>query len=110
MIRHIVMWRMRGDTPEERLESSNLVKSKFENLKGQVPGLINIEVGINYSEVDYSCDAVLVTDFETHDALVHYGQHPAHLSVRDELLGVRIERFQVDYECSDPRSHGMAIQ
>ena len=50
------------------------------------------------SAVDYACDVVLYSEFESWDALQAYAEHPAHLRVRDKLVGIRIARHQVDYE------------
>ncbi|MEX3856376.1 Dabb family protein [Paraburkholderia sp. BR10923] len=97
MIRHIVMWRVRGDTPAERETASNLVKRKFEGLRGRIPGMRHLEVGLDYSRVDYACDAVLVTEFDSQEALEAYASHPEHLRVRNELGDLRTARFQVDY-------------
>lgn len=107
MIRHIVMWRVRGDTPAEREAASHLVKMQFEGLRGRIPGMRHLEVGIDSSQVDYACDAVLVTDFESREALEAYASHPEHLRVRRELGDVRTERFQVDYQ---PDSEPAAVR
>lgn len=96
-IRHIVMWKVKGDTPAEREEAIQLVKVRFEGLRDRIAGLIRLEIGIDVSKVDYACDIVLVTDFENAEALAAYATDPAHLEVRDALIGVRIERHQVDY-------------
>jgi len=97
MIRHIVMWRVKGDSLQERHETSLRVKQAFEDLRGRIPGLRHIEVGIDSSNVDYACDTVLVTEFETLAALTAYADHPEHLRVRAELQGLRTTRHQVDY-------------
>ncbi|AXF20411.1 stress responsive protein [Burkholderia pyrrocinia] len=98
MIRHIVMWRVRGDTDAERAAASELVKARFEALRGRIPGMHHLEVGIDLSGVDYACDVVLVTEFESREALEAYASHPEHLRVRTELGDLRTARFQVDYE------------
>lgn len=98
MIRHIVMWQVKGETIDERLATSRKIKFAFEALNGQVPGMHHLEVGINVSPADYACDAVLFSEFESQSALRDYANHPAHLSVRDQLAGLRIARHQVDYE------------
>ncbi|SAK89346.1 stress responsive alpha-beta barrel domain-containing protein [Caballeronia catudaia] len=98
MIRHIVMWRVRGDTPAERLAASNVVKKSFEGLRGRIPGMRHLEVGLDHSRIDYACDAVLVTEFDSQDALDAYASHPEHLRVRNELGDLRTARFQVDYQ------------
>lgn len=97
MVRHIVMWRVKGDSPNERAETRRRVKAAFESLRGHIPGLRSLEVGLDTSGIDCACDAVLVTDFDSQDALDAYAQHPEHLRVRSELIGLRTTRHQVDY-------------
>jgi len=98
MIRHIVMWRVKGDSPAERLAASNLVKTSFEGLRCCIPGMRHLEVGLDSSQVDYACDAVLITEFDSQEALEAYASHPEHLRVRHELGDLRTARFQVDYQ------------
>jgi heme-degrading monooxygenase HmoA len=97
MIKHIVMWNMTGDTKEDRREAAEFLRSRFEGLRGEVPGLLHLEVGLDHSSVDYACDVVLYTEFESQAALDAYASHPAHLRVKSELGEMRIARFQVDY-------------
>lgn len=97
MIRHIVMWKVRGDSPEQRRKTALEVKRQFDGLAGRIPGLRHLEVGIDVSAVDYACDVVLVTEFESAQALADYANHPEHLRVRRELGDARIARYQVDY-------------
>lgn len=96
-VRHIVMWRLRGDTPKERADARAKVKAAFEGLRGRIEGLTHIEIGADVSGVDYACDVVLVSEFADRAALEAYGSHPEHLRVRQELADLRIARFQVDY-------------
>lgn len=96
-IRHIVMWRVAGATADEKRINVETVKRGFESLRGVIPGMIHLEIGIDESRISYACDMVLVTDFESAEALRTYADHPAHRSVRDALDGLRIERHQVDY-------------
>ncbi|MFB9128641.1 Dabb family protein [Paraburkholderia dipogonis] len=110
MIRHIVMWRVRGDTPAERLAGANRVKTSFEGLRGQIPGMSYLEVGLDHSRVDYACDAVLVTEFDSQDALNAYASHPEHLRVRNELGDLRTARFQVDYQADAGVGPGRKVE
>lgn len=96
-VRHIVMWRLRGETAQEREAARRKVKTAFEGLRGRIEGLQAIEVGVDISNVDYACDVVLVSEFATAEQLQRYATHPEHLRVRQELGDVRIERHQVDY-------------
>ncbi|AJA64269.1 MULTISPECIES: Dabb family protein [Bradyrhizobium] len=96
-IRHIVMWRLRGETPAERSAARSKVKTLFEGLRGRIDGLTHIEVGVDVSDVDYACDVVLFSEFTDQAALAAYATHPEHLRVREALGDLRIGRFQVDY-------------
>ena len=97
MIRHIVMWRVRGDDEPTRAANAARVKREFESLIARVPGLVHLEVGLDESRIDYACDVVLVTDFDSREALAAYAEHPEHLRVRRALADLRTERHQVDY-------------
>ncbi|WP_321857404.1 Dabb family protein [Paraburkholderia tropica] len=97
MIKHIVMWNIRGETPGQKTASATLVKRAFEGLKGKIPGLLKLEIGIDISHIDYACDVVLYSEFDSVESLAAYATHPEHLRVRDELAGVRTSRHQVDY-------------
>lgn len=98
MIRHIVMWKLRGDDAAARARHAAIVKREFESLRGHVPGLLHLEVGVDESRIDYACDVVLVSDFASREALAAYAEHPEHLRVRRTLGDLRRERHQVDYE------------
>jgi hypothetical protein len=100
-IKHIVMWRLRGDTPADQAAARARVKTLFEGLKGRIDGLTHIEVGADVSNVDYACDVVLVSEFTDSAALKAYATHPEHLRVREELGDLRIGRFQVDYPIAE---------
>lgn len=98
MIKHIVMWNVRGETPAQRREAADYVKSRFEGLAGRIPGMQCLEVGIDTSRVGHACDVVLYTEFDTQASLDGYASHPEHLRVRNELGDIRIARYQVDYQ------------
>jgi hypothetical protein len=97
-IKHIVMWNVRGDDAATRAANLALLKREFESLRGRIPGLLHVEVGIDESRIDYACDVVLVTEFASREALAGYAEHPEHLRVRRALGDLRIARHQVDYE------------
>ncbi|EKS70351.1 MULTISPECIES: Dabb family protein [unclassified Caballeronia] len=97
MIKHIVMWNVRGETPEQKQQTAEMVKNAFESLGGKIPGMTRLEVGMDVSRVDYACDVVLYTEFENEEFLQAYASHPEHLRVRQALGDVRVARYQVDY-------------
>ena len=100
MIKHIVMWNVRGETQAEKAESVVLLQRSFESLRGRIPGLLHLEVGVDASGIDYACDVVLYSEFESQAALDAYASHPEHLRVKGELADIRTARHQVDYESS----------
>jgi Stress responsive A/B Barrel Domain len=104
MIKHIVMWNVRGDDAGARERHLLLLKTEFESLRGRIPGLLHLEVGIDDSRIDYACDVVLVTEFVSRQALADYAQHPEHLRVRRALGDLRSARHQVDYEIQQPEA------
>ena len=101
MIRHIVMWNVRGATRAEKLANVGKLKDAFLGLRDRIPGLLHLEVGVDTSGVDYACDVVLVSDFDSQAALDGYATHPEHLRVRGELGDIRVARHQVDYPIPD---------
>lgn len=101
MIRHVVMWNVQGATPAQKAASAARLRASFESLRGRIPGLLRLEVGVDTSGVDYACDVVLVSDFASQAALDAYASHPEHLRVKDELAGLRTARHQVDYSVAD---------
>jgi len=97
VIKHIVMWNVRGDTPAEKAQGIARLQRSFESLRGRIPGLLCLEIGVDSSRIDYACDVVLYSEFESQAALDAYGTHPEHLRVKNEVADLRIARHQVDY-------------
>ncbi|MDD5240814.1 MAG: Dabb family protein [Sulfuricella sp.] len=97
MIKHLVMWRLdeaAGDKPGNALK----LKQLLENLNGKIPGLLKLEVGIDFSREGESSDVVLYSEFESRQALAGYLTHPAHAEAAPFVKSVRAERRLVDYE------------
>jgi hypothetical protein len=97
MIKHVVMWRLRGANEAEKTRAQHLVKTVFESLNGKIPGMLHLEIGFDTSAADYACDVVLYSEFESQAALDAYANHPEHWLAKERVGDVRIERHQVDY-------------
>lgn len=110
MIKHIVMWNIRGDTPEAKAAGIAKLQRSFESLRGKIPGLAHLEIGVDASQVDYACDVVLYSEFDSQAALDAYASHPEHLRVKGELADLRIARHQVDYEVPRDTRPGVTPQ
>jgi hypothetical protein len=99
MVKHIVLWKLK-DAAGGRTRSANaaFIKQTLEALRGVIPGLLRIEVGMDFSATADSSDLALVCEFETRAALAAYQEHPAHKAVMPLILEARSERRLVDYE------------
>ena len=108
MIKHIVMWKVRGDDAATRAQNLALLKAEFESLRGRIPGLLHLEIGVDESRIDHAFDVVLYTEFASRQALLDYAEHPEHLRVRRNLGDMRTARHQVDYEIQPEAGRALA--
>ena len=92
MIRHIVMWKFRPGTEGEQEQFLTGLAA----LQGVIPELQKSEVGRNVGEGNY--DAVLVSEFESLEALDRYKNDPRHKAVSALCKSIRTDRVAVDYE------------
>jgi len=99
MVKHIVLWKLK-DSALGATKQENAVKMKqmLEALHGVVPGLVKLEVGIDFSATDASGDIVLYSEFPDRAALDAYQAHPEHQKSVAFVKEVVSERRLVDYE------------
>lgn len=99
MVKHIVLWTLQrtahGRTAEQNARE---IKSRLEALNGRIPGLVKLEVGIDFSRGDFSADVALYSEFVDRDALAAYQVHPEHVEIADFVAVVRETRAVADYE------------
>ena len=99
MVKHIVFWRLKPEAHgQTAAENARAIKQKLEGLRGRIPGMVKIEVGLDFSRTDASCDLALYSEFESRAALDAYQSHPEHKAVMPFILEARVERRLVDYE------------
>ena len=98
MVRHVVMWKFKSDADLTPIEVAESMKGKFEGLKGQIPGMIDLEIGINRNESATSFDLVLTADFQDWDSLAAYKINPLHIEVSELCQYYKEARARVDYE------------
>jgi len=99
MIKHIVVWRLKESAHENTKDKNALlIKEKLEALNGKIPGLIRLEVGINFSNTSESSDIVLYSEFTSKKDLENYQAHPEHKAIMPFVAEARSERRMVDYE------------
>ena len=92
MIRHIVMWKFRPGTEAEQERFLDGLR----DLQGVIPQLKRSEVAVNVGAGNY--DAVLVSEFESLEALDAYKNDPRHKAVSALCKSIRTDRVAVDYE------------
>lgn len=64
MIKHIVIWKLKEEAHgNTREKNARFIKSKIEGLVDLIPGIISMEVGIDFSCTDMSGDIVLYSIF-----------------------------------------------
>jgi len=108
-VKHIVMWNLKGQNDAERRQAVEQIKLSFGSLLGLIPGMTHLEIGVDFSRIDYACDVVLYSEFVSKEALEGYAVHPEHVRVKQELGDLRIARYQVDYWSKDQASGLRAI-
>ena len=99
MIKHIVFWRLNESAyGNDKQTNAQILKDKLLAMNGKVEGLLNVEVGFDFSNEKDSSDVVLYSEFESKEALHEYQTHPDHEDLKKWLSEVRYERRVVDYE------------
>ncbi len=101
MIKHVVMWRLRGTSAEERREQADKVRGALEGLRGKIPGMSSLEVGIGAGGDEQLGDVVLISTHDDWAALKGYQVHPAHVDAARVIAAARIERRVLDFEVAD---------
>jgi len=92
MVKHIVTWKLKDKA------AAPVLKERLEALNGRIPGLLHLEVGIDFLESEQSADLVLVAELESHEALDAYQQHTEHQAVVPRVKAAAVSRTVVDYE------------
>jgi hypothetical protein len=99
VIKHIVFWKLNESlTGSEREETLRKIKAGFDAMRGQIPGLLRLEVGIDFLHSPESADFALYSEFESRAALDGYQAHPLHQALAPVIRDVRVERRVIDYE------------
>lgn len=98
MVKHVVLWKLAESAEgHSKWENARIIKERLEALKGVVPQLNSIQVGLNENGGDY--DLVLLTEFDSMADLKAYDVHPAHQEVRAYVRKVIEQRASVDFTC-----------
>ena len=97
-IRHIVMWKLTTESPEEKLIQAEEMRVALERLNGVVPSLRELTVRPNSLFVGANYDVVLDSTFDDAEGLAAYASHPAHEEAAKVIKKYAASRTAVDYE------------
>ena len=94
MITHIVLFKLIDNS----IESIEKARDILMDMEGKIPGLKDIEVGIDITHSDRSYNLALITKFESITDLEAYQVHPVHVKVAEYIVSVRASTVTVDFE------------
>ena len=96
MVKHIILWNLKDEFNTKEIKDG--IKTSLENLKGEIPGLLEIKVIINPLETS-NADVMLYSVFEDNDSLKGYAVHPKHVYAADTFVRPFTKsRSCMDYE------------
>lgn len=96
MVEHMVLLKFAEDTSADtRFE----VRRRLLALQEQLPGIVEMQAGENFSKRGKGFQIGLLVRFESREALAAYGPHPLHQSVYQYMESVGLEDIiAVDFE------------
>ena len=98
MIKHIVMFKLKEEAEgRDKAANAQLLKAMLEALPASIKEIRFFEVGVNFLLASIAYDLVLISQFESIEALQSYQKHPEHLKVFDFVVNNCENRIVVDY-------------
>lgn len=95
MIKHIVCFKLKDNSTEMCKKTADILMS----MKGKVPQLIDIEVGVDFLHSPRSYDIILQVTLENSARLEEYQSDPYHCDVvKKHMHSVMESSVAVDYE------------
>ena len=101
MIEHVVMWKFTDGEGRTKEENCAYVRERLLALPAIIPEIKFMQIGRDVSGTDMSYDMMLVTRFESLDALHTYKVHPAHVEVASYVAKVKTARVVLDCELDE---------
>jgi hypothetical protein len=98
MIEHLVLFKVRRDASPEAAEE---MVRRLRALEGEVPGILALSCGANFSERSQGYTHGLYVRFPDRDALQTYQVHPRHRAAVEEAVLPTVEPggiLALDYE------------
>ena len=97
MLKHIVLFRLKGKSKGQINNIINLLK----RLKKQIDIIQSVEVGFDIIQQERSYDIAFIGIFRNFQDLEIYQKHPEHIKLKEYMEKVSESIVSVDFECSD---------
>lgn len=94
MVRHIVMWNLKGD----KEESGKIITDKFMSMRGKIKEIQDIEVKVGFKSPYSSHDIILITSHASKEDYLNYQKHPFHKEVKEFVPPYLCNRACLDVE------------
>lgn len=96
MVEHIVLLKWKPNTTADQV---NLVMERLRELPNEIPGILDLQCGENFSDRSQGYTHGLVVRFVDRAALETYSPHPAHRAVVEETINpIREVSLGFDFE------------
>jgi hypothetical protein len=95
MVDHLVLFAVREEASAEDVED---LVSSIRNLRDEIPSVVDLSVGEDFSGRSGDYTHGIVARFEDTAGLQEYMEHPAHLAVVEKLNAHTTGRIVADYE------------
>lgn len=97
-VRHVVVWRLVGESDEEKNDAFASVADDLHALVGAIPGLTSLSVSRSTGPNPKNWDMCLISEHDGWQALDTYATHPSHLAVASRVAEVTTDRAGADFE------------
>lgn len=96
-LRHIVSWKLSGETREDRDAQAAEIRAALEPLTELVPSVRALAVHRNELFDGDNYDVTLIADFDDAEGLAAYATHPDHLAAGAIIKSHAAGRVAVDF-------------
>jgi hypothetical protein len=96
-VRHIVTWKLSGESVEDRDAQAAEIVAVLEPLEGRVPGVQSLRLHRNTLNHENNWDLMLESVHDDAEALAVYAGHPEHLAAVEVVKQRTVGRACVDF-------------
>ena len=94
-VKHLVLVELKDGVTDADMQEA---LDGLHALKGQIPGLLSVDAGRNFTDRAGNYNFAVVMTLEDKDALAGYGPHPAHQAAAGKLAEFANGLMVVDFE------------